>query len=343
MVCIGGYQDQCNSISICSRVLKCTKQKVPFNSQFTVLLVTIIAAVNLQFALDSHDYVYGGSPPFPQGIPRQFAFNPCVFPSISFDNSTGIPPYLDSSACISTTSCCPKGYALGNNTCYSTTFRCSSDHATQCLAILEDETTVMGLSFDFGLIRLLNKDTAIWAFVLGYTLLPAAIVCWGLEIVYWWRRRNTFVGKKKRVILSEELRLRQPPENPEEYSYLCCASMIVGCVMGALILTGGLPLVFANKPNIDGADQIANCFDSSATVGDPAILGSMPDWYHSIILPTVFGAIGIVFSLLLQMIYMIPSLYIRMWNWCMFFAVIFTTGIICGVTAIITVIAVVLS
>jgi len=310
-----------------------------------LLIVALIAAVNLQFALDSHDYVYGGSPPFPPGMPRPFAFNPCVFPSIWFNNTTEIPPYLNSSACISNSSCCPKGYSLADNTCYSTTFQCSSDYTTQCLA-LSDDATIIESSIDFGLIRLLNKDTAIWAFALGYILLPVAILCWGLEIVYWWRRRNTFVGKK---ISSEELPIRQPvaaivndtpPDLPHnEYSYICCASIIVGCVMGVLILTGGLPLVFANQPNIDGTDVISNCFDSSATVGDPAILGSMSDWYHAIILPTIFSALGIIFCLLFQMIYMLPPLYFRMWNWCMFFAIMITTGIIMGVTAVITVVA----
>ncbi len=126
-----------------------------------------------------------------------------------------------------------------------------------------------------------------------------------------------------------------------EYSCTCCASMIVGGVMGPLILTGGLPLVFANQPTFDGTNQISNCFDSS--VGDPGILGSIPICYHAIILPTFLGALGIIFCLLFQMIYMIPRLYAWLWNWCSFIVVLTVSGIIIGVALSCLIIEVALS
>jgi len=312
-----------------------------------LLIVAIIAAANLGSALDSHDYIYGGSLPLPQGIPTPVAFNPCVFPSISFDNSTGfIPTYLNSSACVSPTSCCPKGYAL-DGSCYSTTFQCSSFSAKRCLEILEDDTTVIESGgFDFGLIRLLDKEKADWSFVVAFILLPLALLCWGLEIVYWCRRRNAWVGRNIKVSNSEPYHIPHAvvggvnfflPNAPlapipqKEYSYQCCAAIVIGCVMGAFILTGGLPLVFANKPNIDGVDSLANCFDgSSATIGDPDMLGSMVGCYYGIMLPTIFAGIGMTFALMFQMIYMIPTFYYVMWNWRMFFVIVISTGLIAG-------------
>ena len=305
-------------------------------------------------------FVYGSLEPQVGGTyppDAQVLYNSCAWPTVPFDGSLGTPPppYLDPDTCASGTggSCCPVGY-LRNvpNTpkakviqyCASSEQRCPSDFAVvNCVAIIANKSrTVTDVPYR-GLLVQLNVSSADWSWALLFLLTPLAVLLLLAELSFClWQAlssRSVAVALLPDLVLADptsptpaeremvaELQLLSRSD-ADRFNHGCLGAMAIGCLMAALLLTGGLSGIFASSPDIDDANSIAECF-VNPTPQTKALLDPLTTWYTVLVLSTSFASLMYVFTLMAHLAYVLPQLYNRFWRWDMWFYIMLLTSVI---------------